>query len=75
MEGMITGGEGGDSELEHLVGGVPVDPRPSSHVLAIGDDHVRRVVLPHAREKKPDRFAARLPHDVADEENAQDYFA
>jgi hypothetical protein len=66
---VVSGGHGGNPEAKHLPGGFPRHTRAAGHVLAVGQHYIRLQLSAQAGKEKPDRSAARLGVDVADEEN------
>ena len=69
---MIATGDDIHAGGKHLPGGGGRDAVAAGGVFAVGDDKIKRVLLSQSGNKFPDRAAARLPHDVANEEQFHD---
>ena len=67
---MIPGGQRVDPQVEHLAGRVARNAGPARQIFTVGQDDVGGVALAQAGKEMPDRFAARLSVNVADEEDA-----
>ena len=73
VEPVIAGGDAIDAQREHFVGHAARDAETAGQIFAVHHDEIEFERILQPRQFGRHHFAARTPHDVADEEKTHVY--